>query len=53
MIAEYPAILRCDLMSFVERSFYEVNPQTRLLGAPHLELIAANWKPAVKARSNG
>src|SRR4051812_33336749 len=40
MMPEYPAILRCDLMSFIERSFYEVNPQTRMLWAPHLELIA-------------
>jgi len=41
MISDYPTILRCDLMSFIERSFYELNPQTELLGGPHLELIAA------------
>ena len=41
MIPEYAEILRRDLMSFIERSFYEVNPQTRLLRAPHIELIAA------------
>jgi hypothetical protein len=40
MIPEYAEILRRDLMSFIERSFYEVNPQTRLLRAPHIELIA-------------
>ena len=41
MIPEYPAILRCDFASFIERSFYELNPQTRMLWAPHIELIAA------------
>ena len=41
MIPEYPAILRCDFASFIERSFYELNPQTRMLWAPHVELIAA------------
>ncbi len=41
MIPEYTEFLRRDLMSFVERSFYELNPQTELLGALHLELIAA------------
>jgi predicted phage terminase large subunit-like protein len=40
MTPDYLAILRRDLMSFIERSFYEVNPQTRILWAPHLELIA-------------
>src|SRR3981081_1876655 len=41
MTPDYAAILRRDLMSFIERSFYELNPQTKLLSAPHLELIAA------------
>jgi len=41
VIPEYPAILRCDFASFIERSFYELNPQTRMLWAPHVELIAA------------
>jgi predicted phage terminase large subunit-like protein len=39
--AEYEFILRRDFMSFVERAFYELNPQTRLLSSPHLELIAS------------
>ena len=39
--AEYEAILRRDLMSFFERSFYELNPQTMRLRSPHLEVIAA------------
>lgn len=40
--AEYAFILQRDLMSFIERSFYELNPQARLLAAPHIEVIAGN-----------
>jgi predicted phage terminase large subunit-like protein len=39
--AEYEFILQRDFMSFVERAFYELNPQTKLVIAPHLELIAS------------
>jgi predicted phage terminase large subunit-like protein len=39
-LAEYTFILRNDFMSFVERSFYELNPQTRFLIGPHIEMIA-------------
>ena len=39
--AEYQAILRHDFMSFIERSFYELNPQTELLIAPYIEIMAA------------
>ena len=38
---EYEYILRNDPMSFVERSFYELNPQTPLVGGGHIEVIAA------------
>lgn len=38
--AEYEYILRRDFMSFIERSFYELNPQTKFLSGPHIELIA-------------
>src|SRR4051794_9100098 len=41
MIPEYPAIVRRDFMSFIERAFYELNPQARMLLAPYIELIAA------------
>src|SRR3984893_15846899 len=41
MTPDYTAILRRDFMSFIARSFYELNPQTELLVAPHIELIAA------------
>jgi hypothetical protein len=32
--AEYEFILRQDFMSFIERSFYELNPQTAFPQAP-------------------
>jgi predicted phage terminase large subunit-like protein len=38
--AELQRVLRCDFMSFAHRAFGELNPQTPLLVAPHLELIA-------------
>ena len=37
---EYKFILRNDLVSFIERAFYELNPQTRFLSGPHIEMIA-------------
>ena len=39
--AEYELILRQDLMSFVERSFYELNPQTVFSTSPHIEVMAS------------
>jgi hypothetical protein len=39
-LTEYEFILRRDFMSFIERSFYELNPQRQLLYSPHLEVIA-------------
>ena len=50
--AEYEYILRRDLMSFIERSFYELNPQTRLLLAPHIELIAAKLEACRRGEIN-
>lgn len=38
---EYLLILRHDFMSFIERSFYELNPRTRLVGGPHIEVMAS------------
>jgi predicted phage terminase large subunit-like protein len=38
---EYEFILKNDLMSFIEHSFYELNPQTRFLSSPHIEVLAA------------
>jgi hypothetical protein len=38
---DYNHILKHDFMSFIERSFYELNPQTPFLGAPYIELMAS------------
>jgi len=37
---DYLYLLRTDLASFVERAFYELNPQTKFKAAPHIEAIA-------------
>src|SRR5438105_5118856 len=37
---EYQVLLRKDFYSFIERSFYELNPQTRFLPNWHIEKIA-------------
>ncbi len=39
--AEYELILRNDLMSFVQRSFCELNSQTVFLTSPHIEVMAS------------
>jgi predicted phage terminase large subunit-like protein len=39
--AEYQAILRQDFVSFIERSFYELNPTKPILLASYIEVIAA------------
>jgi predicted phage terminase large subunit-like protein len=39
--ADFEALLRGDLTSFIERSFYELNPQTELVPSPHIEVIAS------------
>ena len=38
---EYKTLLRQDLSGFIERSFYELNPQTEYLHNWHIEVIAA------------
>src|SRR4051795_7650740 len=40
-IKELNVILRQDLASFIERSFYELHPGQSLELAPHIELIAS------------
>jgi predicted phage terminase large subunit-like protein len=39
-LTEYQALLRLDLATFVERSFYELNPQATFSASPHIELLA-------------
>jgi predicted phage terminase large subunit-like protein len=38
---EYQVILRNDLMTFIERSFYELNPQAAFLSSSYIELLAS------------
>jgi hypothetical protein len=40
-LTEFYLILRQDLASFIERSFYELHPGQSLELAPHIELIAS------------
>jgi predicted phage terminase large subunit-like protein len=39
--SEYDFILRRDFMSFVELSFYELNPQMAFSTSPHIEVLAS------------
>jgi hypothetical protein len=39
--AEYHALLRRDLDAFIERAFYELNPQSTFLPGQYIELLAA------------
>ena len=41
-LEECECILRQDLTSFTERSFYELNPQAMFLDSPHIELLLSN-----------
>jgi len=41
---ELDVILRNDLMSFIERSFYELNPSTQFIAGKYLELLAATME---------
>ncbi len=39
--AEYHTLLRSDFASFIERSFYELNPGTQFVPGPYIELLAS------------
>jgi predicted phage terminase large subunit-like protein len=39
--ADYIRVLRRDLTTFIERSFYELNPQAVFVSSPHIEVIAS------------
>jgi predicted phage terminase large subunit-like protein len=45
---ELNALLRADLYSFIERAFYELNPETPLIPAWHIELIAAKLEACMR-----
>src|SRR5579862_2032428 len=38
---EIQLLMRRDLMSFIERSFYELNPETAFSKSPHIEVLAS------------
>jgi hypothetical protein len=38
---EFQFLMRRDLMTFIERSFYELNPQTTFSKSPHIEALAS------------
>jgi hypothetical protein len=40
-VKEYEAVLRNDLTTYVERSFYELNPQATFVPGKYIELMAA------------
>ena len=48
--SEYRFILRNDLMSFIERAFYELNPQTQFLHGPHIEMIASKLEACLQGK---
>lgn len=48
---EYRLLLRNDLVSFIERTFYELNPQTTLLMADYIELLAAKLEDCRKGKT--
>lgn len=39
--SEYQALLRSDFYAFIQRVFYEINPQTKFKGNWHIELLVA------------
>lgn len=45
---EYEFFLRHDFMSFVVRSFYELNPQTLFSTSPHIEVLASKLESCRK-----
>lgn len=49
--AEYEFILRHDLMSFIERSFCELNPRTILLSSPYIEVLASRLEACRQGRT--
>jgi predicted phage terminase large subunit-like protein len=48
--ADYTNILRRDFVSFIERSFYELNPQTDFIPGPHIEMMASKLEACRQGR---
>lgn len=51
-VAEYACILSQDLTSFIELSFLELNPESRLLLNPHIEVIATKLEACRQGKLN-
>ena len=51
--SDYEYVLRHDLMSFIERCFYELNPQTPFLSSLHIEAIAEKLEACRLGRLGG
>jgi hypothetical protein len=47
---EYAYFLRNDLRSFIERSFYALNPQTRFEADWHIDVIAAKLEDCLRGK---
>jgi predicted phage terminase large subunit-like protein len=50
-INQYPLFLRADLVSFIQATFYELNPQTRYMPAAHIEVIAGKLMDCMECRT--
>jgi hypothetical protein len=48
---EYQALLRLDLMTFIERIFYELNPQATFARSPHIEVLATKLTASRRGQS--
>jgi predicted phage terminase large subunit-like protein len=48
---DYAALLRGDLMTFIERSFYELTPDTQFYPAEYLELMAKHLQDCAEGRT--
>ncbi len=50
---EYQSILRQDFCGFIERSFYELNPETKFLPNWHIEVLASELEACRRVRRGG
>lgn len=50
---EYHAIMRQDFCGFIERSFYELNPETEFLPNWHIEELAAELEACRRGETKG
>jgi predicted phage terminase large subunit-like protein len=48
---QFEFLMRQDLMSFVERSFYELNPQSLFVSSPHIEVMASRLEACRRGKT--